>query len=229
MVNFKKLRKMIEVKGNGHVITKEFQVSSFVRLHISTKGSTKLFLSDEEKVIVHTDEDLMDYFDVTNSGRTLYVSSEAKFRKPHFTECTIEIYLRQIDKLYVRCDEGDVSCGNLIKLNNPIDVTVQSVGNTGLNLDAPSIKVLCQSEGNLTLRGRCDHIEIKNQSQGNLSAREMMAGDLKIKNMAEGNIELCADKTISISHYGEGSVLYWGKAALLDVKQYGDGIIKHME
>jgi len=229
MVNFKKLRQMIEIKGNGNIVSKEIQVSSFLRLHIAGRGMIELIQSGDEKVVVETDENLQDYFEAQNSGGTLYVTAEAKLRKPLFTRCLIKIYFRQLDALVIRCDGGDVTCPNPITVLNPIDIKIQSRGNSALNIEAPAIKLLSQCEGDVVLKGKCGSITIKNQSQGAFSSKELRAEDLTIKNMAEGNIEVYADKTISISHFGAGYVHYYGNAVLKDVKQFGSGEIKHFD
>lgn len=220
---------MIEVKGNGNIVSREISVSSFIRLHIGGHGLVELYQSDEEKVVIETDENLQEYFEAGNSGRTLYVSAGAKLRKPVYTKCTIRIYCRQIDVLYIRNENADLICPQEISLVNPLKITIQTVGNTSLNFNAPSIKILCQGEGNVAIKGKCDSIEIKTQLQGDFSSRELVADKLSIKNMAEGNIELFADKEITISHYGQGYIHYYGNAALKDVKQYGEGQIKHIK
>jgi len=229
MVNFKPLRQMIEVKGNGNVISREIKVSSFIRLHISGKGLIELYQSDEEKVIVETDENFQEFFSATNSGRTLYVSAETKLRKPVYTVCKIKIYLRQIDVLYVRNENANLICGNQIALSNPIDIKVQSVGNTELDINAPAIKILCQSEGNVILRGKCESLTVKNQSQGDFNSKDLIAGSVSINNMAQGNVQLFADREIRIKHYGQGYIHYSGKAIVKDVRQYGDGVIQHVD
>jgi len=218
---------MIEVKGNGNIVSKEIPVSSFLRLHVSGKGLIELIQSNDEKVIVETDENLLEYFEAQNSGSTLYVTAEAKLRKPVFTKCLMKVYIRQLDSLVIRCDGGNVTCPDPIKLSAPIEIKIQSEGNTSLNIEAPSIKLLSQCEGNVEMKGKCGSITIKNQSEGNFSSKELIAEDLTFKNMAAGNIELYADKTISISHFGAGYVHYYGNAVLKGVKQYGDGEIKH--
>ena len=219
---------MIEVKGNGNVVSREISVSSFVRLHISGHGLVELYQSDEEKVIIETDENLQEYFDVQNSGRTLYVTAGAKFRRPVYTKCTIKIFCRQMDVLYIRNDRADLICPQEISLASPLEITIQSVGNTSLNFNVPAIKILCQSEGNVSIKGKCESIDIKTQIQGDFSSKELLADKLTIKNMAEGNVELFADKEITISHYGQGYIHYYGNAALKDVKQHGQGEIKHV-
>ena len=229
MVNFKKLRQMIEIQGNGTIVSREISVSTFIRLHLACRGIVELHQSEEEKVIVETDENLQDLFVVANAGRTLYVSTEVKFRKPIFTKCVVKVYLRQMNVLYVRNEGGDVICPNEITLLEPINIKVQSEGNTELNLIVPSIKILCQTQGNVTLKGTCEKIDINTMIEGDFDSSELKAGELYIKNMAEGNVKLYAEKTIHIKHYGEGQVHYYGPAKVKDVLQYGDGEIKHIK
>lgn len=45
---------MVEVKGNGNSFSKEINVGSFIRLHLSEKGTAVLYQSGEEKVTVET-------------------------------------------------------------------------------------------------------------------------------------------------------------------------------
>lgn len=220
---------MIEVKGNGNIVTREISVSSFIRLHLAGKGQIELYQSDEEKVVVETDENLQGFFSAFNSGRTLYVSAETNLKKLYFTVCKIRIYLRQIDVLQVRNENANLICVNQIVLSNPVDITVQSIGNTELDINAPAIKILCQSEGNVLLKGKCESLTVKNQSQGDFNSTDLIAGGVSINNKALGNVRLFADREISIKHYGVGYIHYSGKARVKDVRQHGVGEIKHVE
>lgn len=220
---------MIEEKGNGSIVSKEFQVSSFIRLHLAARGVTNLIQAEQEKVVVETDENLLGYIEAANSGRTLYISSDARLRIPVFTHLKIDVYYRQIDTLLIRCDGGEIACGNVMTLGTPLDIKIQSIGRTDLAIDAPSIKITNQCVGDVSLAGKCGFLQIKNQSEGNLFAKELKADELVIRNMADGNVTLTAQETISIFHRGEGFIHYFGKATLKDVKQYGNGIIKRCE
>lgn len=227
MVSFKKLREMVQVKGNGNVVSKEYPVSSFLRLHIAVNGVTELIQSQEEKVEVEMDGNLLEYFGAYNSGRTLYISTEGTLRKPVFTQARVRIYFRQIDHLVIRCEGGDVRCPAPLVLQSPLDLTIQSAGNTQLNLQAPQVKALMQATGDVTLSGDCGVVEIKTQSVGNLYARELFASELTLKNSSVGNVEVFADKKIWLTHSGQGHIHYYGDAQLMDVKQWGQGEVRH--
>jgi hypothetical protein len=228
MVNFKKLRQMIAVKGNGNIVTREIQVSSFIRLHLGVKGTVELIQSTEEKVIIEADENLVDYFEVVNSGRTLYVSSDAKWWNPLHAKGTVKVYLRQLDKLR-NCCHGNVYTTAPIQLGTPLEVKLQCHGDTDLELDVPSLNLLMQCHGDVTLKGKCGQLEIKDMAHGSLHCRELIAANVNINNMSHGDIDLHADETIAIKHMGHGSIHYYGKGILKDIRQYGSGEIKHMD
>ena len=197
---------MIEIKGNGNIVSREIEVSSFIRLHLSGKGLIELHQSDDEKVVVETDENLQEYFNIVNSGRTLYVSAEGEIKRPAYTQCMIKVYLRQIETLYVRNEGADVVCPEELFLPGPLEIKIQSLGNTQLFISSPSVKILSQCQGNVILKGRCRYVEIKNQSQGDFDASELLAEDLTIKNMAQGNVKLNASNSIKITHMGQGFI-----------------------
>lgn len=227
MVSFKKLREMVQVKGNGNVVSKEYPISSFLRLHIAVRGVTELIQSQEEKVEVEMDENLLEYFSAMNSGRTLYVGTEGALRKPAFTHARVKIYFRQIDHLVIRCEGGEVRTPMPIILQSPLDLLVQSQGDVQLNVQAPQLKASLQMQGNITLTGDCGEVDLKTQSIGNLLARGLFASELKLKNSSQGNIEVFADKKIWIKHHGQGYIHYYGDAQLMDVTQWGQGEVRH--
>lgn len=220
---------MIEVQGNGNIVSREISVSTFIRLHLGCTGTIELHQSDEEKVTMEADENLMEYFAATNAGRTLYVSNEGNLRKPAFTSCTVKVYFRQLNKLILRNHDGRTMCPQQLLLKEPLDIKVQSVADTEIDVVAPSIKMVCQTVGNIAMKGSCEKLEIKNQSTGDFDASQLQVGDLSISNMAYGNVLLHANDTIRISHYGSGFIHYSGDANVKDVKQYGNGEIKHVK
>ena len=218
----------MQVQGSGTLVLREFPVSSFTRLHLSVRGAVELFQSNEEKVEVEGDDNLLDYLTVTNAGRTLYVTTEDKLRSPAFTQLRVRVHLRQLDKLDI-AGQGTVCCANQLGVDGPLDVKVRAEGDTDLALNVAVLSVSAASQGSLTLRGQAGEVSIKTASQGHLFARELQAGQLKLRNMSEGNAELFATNTISIQHLGKGYVHYAGPARLLDVRQYGDGEIRHVD
>jgi hypothetical protein len=219
---------MFEVQGNGNVVSLERRVSSFVRLHLSAQGSVELIASDEEKVVIEADENLHDYFEIVNSGRTLFVTAEGKLRQPKFTDLKIRIYVRQLHTLY-NASIGPVRMTNLFRTDQPFDIKIHAHGDTELNVEAPSIRLVTATHGHVTLRGACDSIDIRAGSHGDLDCRGLRAGTVSLRNASHGNITLYAEQSLAIRHMGHGYVHYYGPGRLTDVRQFGHGEIRHLD
>jgi len=219
---------MIKVEGNGNIISKEIGVNSFVRLHVSLSGKVELVQADEEKVVIETDENLMDYMQIENSGRTLYVTTEGKWRVPGFTSLKVTIYYRQLYTIYYASEKSSLVCANTLRSGEPVEIKIYSDKSTSsLDIDAAQVKLITACVGNVEIKGACNLLEINAKSQGNLDAKNMKAQNVVLKNYSQGDIDLFADETLTISNYGQGNIHYWGKGLLKDIKQYGDGEVRH--
>ncbi|MFM2307874.1 MAG: hypothetical protein RLZZ367_2543, partial [Bacteroidota bacterium] len=199
MVNFKKLKQMISTAGSGNVVQKEFQVSSFMRLHLGINGNAELIQSDEEKVVLECDDNLLDTVEVTNTGNTLYVIAGNKLRIAAYTTCTVKIYYRQLDTL-VNSNNGNLTNTGTLTQSGLLTLKLQANGNTNLQVDVPAIKLTNQSNGNVTLTGRCGELEVRNQANGSLNAKALQAGKVSLNNMANGNVEVRSLDSIAINH-----------------------------
>ena len=227
---------MNTIKGSGSIAMRDQEVSSFIHLHVAINAKEngqpvliELYQSDVEKVVFETDDNLGRFFSAVNLGRTLFIASDAGYRNIDFTLLKIRVYLRQVDKLQICCDNYRLTTGNPITSPLPLELKIQGTGTADLHLEIPVLKALFQVEGNTTLRGNCEEAQLRTQSVGNLLAKAFVTQKLKLKNMSEGNVEVYADKSISILHAGEGNVYYYGNARLTDVNQRGEGFIQHKQ
>jgi hypothetical protein len=219
---------MIKVQGNGNIISKEISVNSFVRLHVSIGGQIELVQADEEKVVIETDENLMEYMEIENSGRTLYITTGGKLRIPDFTSRKVTIYYRQLYTLYNACEKASLVCVNTLRSGEPVEIKIFSDKSTSsLDIDAASVKLITACVGNVEIKGACNLLDINAKSQGDLDAKNMKAQNVVLKNYSQGDIDLFADETLTISNYGQGNIHYWGNGIIKDIKQYGSGEVRH--
>lgn len=219
---------MITVQGNANIVSREVQVSSFIRLHVAVKGKVELIQSDEEKVVIEADENLQEYIEVVNSGRTLYVNCEGKWQIPDFSTLKVRIYCRQLYTIHNHCSKGELISANALTSTQPVEIKIYcDKGLTKLNVHAPSIKLVTACVGDTWLQGTCDALEIKLSSDGDLYAEEMKAKNVALKNYSAGDIHLYASETLTISNFGSGNIDYYGEGMVKDIKQYGSGVVRH--
>jgi len=218
---------MMKVQGSGTLAVRTYEVSSFTRLHLSVRGTVRFVVGEEEKVEVETDDNLLDYLQVVNSGRTLYVTGENKLRAPAFTALRVTVWLRQLKALNI-ATEGDMDCPDPLRLDAPLDLKIRANGNVGLWVEAPALTVDIASNGNVTLRGAAGEVQMKVSSNGDLAARELRAQHLRLRNSSNGNVEVWAEQSIELQHRANGYLHYGGPARLTDVQQHGTGPVKHV-
>lgn len=227
MLSFKQLREMMKVQGSGALAQREHLVSSFTRLHLSITGTVRFVVGDEERVLVEADDNLLEYVGVVNSGRTLYITSENKLRSPAYSALTVTVYLRQLSALNIAAD-GDLRCPDLLRVGTPLEVKIQSNGNTELHLAAPALTLTVASNGDVLLGGEADDVQVKVASDGHFDARRLRAGRLTVRNRSNGNVRVWAGHTIELHHGGNGTLHYAGPARLLDVNQRGSGEVRRV-
>jgi Putative auto-transporter adhesin, head GIN domain len=230
MLSFKQLRQMMQLQGNGTLGVRTHQVSSFTRLHLCVQGTLELHQGTEEKVVVETDENLLDFVGVVNSGHTLFVNTANKLRHPVYSQLRVAVYLRQLQHLDIaNYLHSSVVCSKPLCAIEPLDIKIRSIGDTQLLLQADVLNLHCASQGRVTVAGTAGQVLINNKSEGELDCRDLAAQHLKLFNMGVGNVQVRAEQTIRIQHKGVGNVHYSGSGRLLDVQQYGMGEVKHVD
>jgi hypothetical protein len=227
-MNFKKLRQLVTVDGNGQVTEWTLPVSSFLRLHLAMGGTYELIMSEEEKIVVRTDDNLQRFINVANWGRTLYISNADSLRIPNFTTLHIQIFIRQLDNLYIAHSGGAFEMSALFETDSPLEVKIQSDGNVSLRLAAPTIKLLSQTSGNVHLDGRCQILTAKVQNDGDFDARDMIAQQVEFTDQSNGNAWLYASESLKIRHYANGFIHYFGAGRVKEIKRFGNGEVRHI-
>jgi Putative auto-transporter adhesin, head GIN domain len=228
-MSFKRLRQLISVTGNGDLTERTYTVSSFLRLHLTLGGTVEIIKSDEEKVIITTDENLHTYISATNSGRTLYLATHSKLQAPIFTSLNIQIFVRQLDTIYI-ASSGDAFIMEKMYQNDvPLDIKIQSEGDTILQLSAPQMRLSTQCNGNIVITGVCDDLNARIQNEGDFDAKGLQAKKVQFTTHSNGNALISASESLVIKHFASGYIHYFGNGRLNDIKHFGKGEVKHCQ
>lgn len=218
----------MQLQGNGTLAVRTQPVSSFTRLHLSVHGTVELRHGTEEKVVIETDDNLLETVGVTNAGETLYVTTENKLLQPAYSQLRVVVHLRQLQHLNI-ANHGSLLCPEPLRATEPLDIRIQSLGDTQLLLQANVLNLHCASQGRLVVAGTAGQVLINNKSEGELNCRDLAAQHLKLVNMGVGDVQVRAEQSMRIQHKGVGNVHYTGAGQLLDVQQYGVGEVRHVE
>jgi hypothetical protein len=196
--NLAAAQKNEKIEGNGKVVTRDIAVRSFDGLKASGIYELKLSQGDKESVRIEADENLQDYFSVSNNGSTLVIDMDKLKNKNLNGRNTLRVFvtfknLKELDLKMVgnTASEKNLSFSDL-KIQN------KSVGNLDLKLTANKLSMENKSVGNVTLAGKAENAVFENQGVGSLRAGELVVQTIDIENEGVGSAEVNAVKELKV-------------------------------
>jgi len=210
--------------GDGNVTSQDRTVSSFTK--ISVDGVFDVFLSqgDAEKVTIQADDNLQKYVETSVDDGELHVGFKEHISLGHVTKMEVYITLKDISDLDIT-GVGKVSTTSALKLN-ALNVKNSGVGNINLELSCNDLTVTNSSVGNLTLKGTIQNLDIDQSGVGNIKAYDAIAQVVNVKSNAVGNVEVDAEKEISVTSSGIGNVRIKGAGVIKELHKNGLGSVE---
>jgi hypothetical protein len=204
-VTVKKWRRILAEKGSGNVVTKTINVLPFTQLHLYTNCNVELIQSDEEKVVIEMDDNLIDCINVDNSTHALYVNSKKRIHMPTFTKGKITIYFRQLEAIYMTT-HGDVATCSTINSAQPFLLKMVCHGDSMFDVTAPEMKVNATNHGDFSLRFRGKKLEVNNISNGYFSFN-VEAEQVELAQGGHGDLFLSGSgSSLNVTNSGHGDV-----------------------
>lgn len=216
-----------KLKGNGNVVSEVTEVNEFN--HLSLKGvfNTTLIQGDKPQVIIETDENLIQTIQIIEDGGKLTIKSKKGMNIKKSTKMNVYVTLQNLDDLEIK-GVGNVSTENMLTFADPLNVEIEGVGNTHLQLDCGELDANFSSTGNIELEGKVAQAAIRNTGVGNLNAFDLLVENLEIDNSGIGNVKIYASNTLTIQSSGIGNLEYKGDAEIKDFNVSGIGKVRKL-
>lgn len=200
------------IEGNGKLVTKDINVSSFNALQASGVYELRLSQGSKEAVKIEADENLQEYVTVKNEGSKLVIDMDKLKNKNLKSKNKMKVYVtfRNLKELDLKT-VGNVVSNEQLSFDD-INVQTKSVGNIDLNLNAKKLDLDNKSVGNVKLSGKANEAEIKNKGVGSLEAGNFIVQTMNIENESVGNAEVNAEKDLKVKDSFLGKVKNKGSA-----------------
>src|SRR5215213_6448150 len=169
------------IEGNGKLVTKDVAVKSFDELKANGVYELKLTQGDKETVRIEADENLQEYFTVTNEGSRLIINTEKLKDKNLKGKVKMKVYVtfKKLKSLEVGT-VGSVQSENQLAFDD-LDFKNKSVGNVNLKLTAKKFNLENKSVGNVELSGKAQNVIVKNKGVGALEASDFVVQTMDIE------------------------------------------------
>jgi hypothetical protein len=200
------------IEGNGKLITRDVAVKSFNELKANGIYELKLTQGDKEAVRIEADENLQEYFTVTNEGSKLIINTEKLKDKNLKGKVKMKVFIsfKNLKNLEI-ATVGSVQSENQLAFDD-LDFKNKSVGNVNLNLTANKFNMENKSVGNVELSGKAEDATVKNNGVGSLDASDFIVQTMDIENSGVGNAAVNAQKTLKVKDSFLGKVSNKGAA-----------------
>ncbi len=212
------------VKGDGHVITRNFNQKGFRDIDASSQLEVRLIQGSEYKISIEAEENIIDLLDVQVSGDKLKIGpkNNVSFSPSH--PIRVSITAPEFHDI-----EGSGAClfSSQGKLSSTADMKIDLSGacKTQLEIDAPKIDVEASGASDIQLRGRTRDFTVDASGASSIDCFDLMTENTRLDISGGGNAKVYASQTLDVSISGAGDVAYKGKPANIKKDISGAGSI----
>lgn len=209
------------------MVSKTIIVEPFLQLHLCTQCNVEIVSSDEEKVIIEMDDNLIEGVRVDNSIKTLFVTQDVRQKVPLFTQGKITVFCKSLEALYIT-SHADIRTANPIVSQSSVIVKTVTHGDVLLELKAPSVKVMTTNHGDFVLKCFAENLVVNSASKGDLNM-EFHGDSAEINHKGRGDVSLsgqCLDLTLSNEGHGDiDGTAFSAQTANIKSTGHGDTLV----
>ena len=218
------------IKGNGNVITREYNISEFNELSCDLSATVNFTVAEDYKCTVRVDENLLDYLDVKVSNGELWLARAKEHKKVNLraTEFVFDVTAPSLKEINL-VSSGDI---NIISPLNEKKLEVGLVGSGNVdfkeevNIDHLELTVAGSGDINVE-KGSIAELEANVIGSGDIVSRAEVQ-DLDINVTGSGDVTAKANGTLDYYIIGSGDIRYYGDAKV-NGKIAGSGSFNHIE
>ncbi|MGM0635053.1 MAG: GIN domain-containing protein [Bacteroidota bacterium] len=196
---------VVTINGEGEVVTKEFELDEFSKIHLANGWNVKLIPSKVNKIEARVNQNLVEFIDFKIEDETLELRSERTIKKADSKQ--IDIYFSGNLSEIVSTSGISLTAADIIGAAK-LDLKLTSGTQVKLTLEAQELNVKATSGAQVTLAGVAEKAELKSTSGSSLETEGLRCFRLKAKSTSGGYLSLTA-------------------VDFLEAKSTSGGLIKH--
>jgi hypothetical protein len=208
------------IKGDGDLRTEEFHLPTITGVKLSGIGEVIIRHGDTQKIIVETDDNLLDYLETDINGGVWDIEFERCIR--NVTRLTVYITVPEIEKLIIS-GSGSI-IGEDAFVGDELEATVSGSGNIDFDFTGNIVEASISGSGHIDLFGSADFMDVNISGSGDVRAFDLFTQECDVHNSASGDARVNVEDFLKVRISGSGDVLYIGNPTL-DIDISGSGSV----
>ncbi len=223
---------LVVVKGSEKMAKKEFDFSNFEHIAINNLMEATIIQADEFKVVVTTNENVIEYLELKVEDSTLNLKMKSGiFYKGVI--CKATVYMPKLNK---------VELSGIAKIEiedfTTEEISLDLYGNTKIKGNINVKKLFVQSSGNarystgnikLDLKGNVAYANIKMSGESELFGADLIVKSVEVDSKGPSKMTLTVVDGISGELEGASQIHYYGNPIIEDVYTSGFAEITKVE
>jgi hypothetical protein len=209
-------------RGNGHIDFAEYELEDFEKIYIGGNYEVKLFPSDDNKVVIKTDENLFRYINVETYENALNINNVHNLKSSD--GILVEVYYRNLNHIY---STGTSKIGHEgILATDELSIDLSGAGAIDLEIDTYLVAVEMSGAGVIILSGRADRQETHISGAGGMMAENLRSKECDINLSGLGGANVYVTEKLEATITGIGGITYAGNPELIEKRVTGLGKIE---
>lgn len=208
------------IDGSGDIVKSNRNVSGFDKVVLNGSGNVIITQGNKEKVIVETDDNIIEFIETEVNGNTLYIGS-TKSISP--SKLNIYVYIKEIVGIKVK-GSGDINAANSLKASN-FTAAIEGSGDIGMDIKADAIQCEIYGSGDMKLSGNAHRLVCTIKGSGDAMLNDLKTDIAEISIYGSGDCKINVNSRLDVSVYGSGDVIFSGNPKELNQNISGSGDI----
>lgn len=196
----------LKIKGSGNVIQETRTLKSFNAIDIGGAFEIELIKSNEEKIIIETDDNIMPYIETRISGGELEVDNSRDINNP--TELKLTIYYKTLNEIELS-GAASLFSSDILE-SSSLEMDCSGASEITLKLQVGTMEGNFSGASKLELEGSISSAELDLSGASVLRAYGLEINDLEIDASGAAVVKVLVIGRLSIEASGASSVRYKG-------------------
>lgn len=213
-------------RGNGEIEISEFEIEGFHKIYVGGNYDLTLIPSNQCRVVIQTDENLLDYINVEEYEGALNINNVHRLKSSN--GINIQVFYKNIDQIY-STGASRITHEGILETEE-LDIDLSGAGSVNLDIDVKQVKIQMSGAGIIELSGNTDLQESHISGAGGLMAEGLRSKVCDVNLSGLGGASVYVTEKLEASITGIGGITYSGNPQLIEKQVTGLGkIIRNEE
>lgn len=215
------------VKGNGEVITKNFNTSDYDKISGSNSIDITLVKGKEGTITVEAESNIMEHLEIEVKGDRLEIGIEDGYNINTRKGIKVTVPVNKISSLSM-AGSGDIK-SNMILKSRDMHISVAGSGDIEVAVESKKLHVSIAGSGDVKISGRAEYLDASIAGSGAISGFDLKANNVDASIAGSGDVSVyCTGGKLKASIVGSGDLRYKGTTSEVKKSIMGSGDITKM-